>query len=69
MSKREGDDLVRTLISAFQDTHLGTSHHSGIPFVRDETAQSHLFRIIDFLNPEIWDDASTSAMSKEVMLG
>ena len=68
MSKREGDDLVRTLISAFQDTHLGTSHHSGIPFVRDETAQSHLFRIIDFLNPEIWDDPSTSAMSKEVIL-
>jgi hypothetical protein len=68
MPKQAGNDLTRTLISAFQDAHLGTSHHRGIPFVQDETAQSHLFRVIDFLNPEIWDDQSTSAISREVIL-
>jgi hypothetical protein len=67
MPKQTGD-LMRTFVSAFQDAHLGTSDHRGIPFVRDETAQSHLFRIIDFLNPEIWDDHFTSAISREVIL-
>lgn len=34
----------------------------------DETAQSHLFRIMEFWNIEIWDDISTNAISKEVIL-
>jgi hypothetical protein len=59
---------MRTFVSAFQDAHLGTGHHEGIPFIQDETAQSHLFRIIDFLNLEIWDDPSASGISREVIL-
>jgi hypothetical protein len=68
MSKHEGDDLMRTFVGTFQGAHLGTGHCSGIPFIENETAQSHLFRIIDFLNPQIWDEQSTNAISKEVIL-
>jgi hypothetical protein len=48
MPKQEGEDLLQTLVSAFQDANLGNSRYRGIPFVQDETAQSYLFRIIDF---------------------
>ena len=52
------------------NTHLSLrmSRDGSIPYIPDETAQSHLFRIIDFLNPEIWDDPSTNAISQEVIL-
>jgi hypothetical protein len=54
MSKHKGrDNLMERLVRAFQDTHLKTNQHKGIPFVVDETAQSHFFRMIDFMNPEI----------------
>lgn len=68
MLKQEGDCLLRTLVSAFRDADLGMSRYRGIPSVRDETAQSHLFRIMDFWNTEMWDDTSTNAISKEVIL-
>ncbi|KAH6667803.1 hypothetical protein B0J14DRAFT_704266 [Halenospora varia] len=67
MSK-QGEDLLRTLVSAFQDANLGISRYRGIPFVQDETAESHLVRIMDFWNIEMWDDTSTNAISKEVIL-
>ena len=44
------------------------SRDGSIPYILDETAQSHLFQIIDFLNLEIWDDPSTNAISQEVIL-
>ena len=44
------------------------SRDGSIPYILNETAQSHLFRIIDFLNPEIWDDPSTNAISQKVIL-
>jgi hypothetical protein len=63
MSKHVGGDLLQTL-----DTNLRTSRERGIPYVPDQTAQSHLFQIIDFLNPEIWDDSLTNLISQEVIL-
>ena len=69
MSKHgDEDDLIGKLVRAFQVVQLGASHYRGIPLIPNETAQSHLFRIIDFMNPEIWDDSSTNAVSKEVIL-
>ena len=68
MPKHEEDDWMHTLASAFQGGHLETDHCSGIPFIENETAQFHLFRIIDFLNPQIWDEPSTNAISKDVIL-
>ena len=44
------------------------SRYRGIPSVQDETAQSYLFRIMDFWNTEMWDDTLTNAISKEVIL-
>jgi hypothetical protein len=69
MSKyRDEDNLIGKLVRAFQNAHLETSRYRGIPYIPNETAQSHFFRIIDFMNPEIWDDTSTNAVSKEVIL-
>jgi hypothetical protein len=69
MSKHgDEDDLMGKLVRVFQDAHLRTSHYRGIHYIPNETAQSHFFRIIDFTNPEIWDDTSTNAISKEVIL-
>jgi len=68
MPKQEGEGLLQTLASAFRDANLGMSRYRGIPSVRDEMAQSHLFRIMDFWNTEMWDDTSTNAISKEVIL-
>jgi hypothetical protein len=68
MAKQEGEGLLGTLVSAFRDENLGMSRYRGIPSVRDKTAQSHLFRIMDFWNTEMWDDTSTNAISKEVIL-
>lgn len=59
---------MRTLVSAFRDTNLGMSQYRDITSVRDETAQSRLFRIMDFWNTEMWDDTLTNAISKEVIL-
>jgi len=68
MAKQEGEGLLGTLVSAFRDENLGMSRYRGLPSIRDETAQSHLFRIMDFWNTEMWDDTSTNAISKEVIL-
>jgi hypothetical protein len=74
MSKQgDEDDLTAKLVRAFQNAHLGASYYQGIacrgiPYIPDETAQSHLFWIIDYMNPEIWDDTPTHAISKEVIL-
>ncbi|KAH8674835.1 hypothetical protein BGZ60DRAFT_429804 [Tricladium varicosporioides] len=68
MSKQEGEDLMRTLVSAFRDTNLGIHRYRGVPFVQDETAESYLVRIMDFWDTEMWDDTSTNAISKEVIL-
>jgi hypothetical protein len=69
MSKhRDEDDLIGRLVRAFQDAHLKTSDYGGIPYIPNETAQSYFFRIIDFMNQELWADTSTNAMSKEVIL-
>ena len=68
MPKHKGEGLLQTLMSAFQDANRGMSRYRSFPFVQDETAKSHLFRIIDFWNIEIWDDTSTNAISKEVIL-
>ena len=68
MSKHEGPDLMRTLANAFQDAHLETGRCNGIPSNVNETARSSLFQIIDSLSPEIWENPSTSIISKEVIL-
>ena len=65
---KQGEGLLQTLISAFQDENLGISHDGGFPFIIDETAQCHLFRIMDIRNIEMWDTISTIAISKEVIL-
>ncbi|KAH8797654.1 hypothetical protein F5884DRAFT_759012 [Xylogone sp. PMI_703] len=59
---------METILAAFEGAHLKVGPYSGIPFIQHETAQSHLFRVIDYLNPEISREASTNAISKEVML-
>jgi hypothetical protein len=74
MSKQgDEDDLTAKLVQAFQNAHLRTSYYQGIackgiPYILDKTAQSYLFQIIDYINPEIWDNTSTHAISKEVIL-
>jgi hypothetical protein len=69
MSKHgDEDDLIGRLVRAFQGAHLKTSDYGGIPYIPNETAQSHFFRIIDFMNQELWADTSTKAISKEVIL-
>ena len=61
-------DSTEGLVKAFQDAQLRTGHYGNIPYIPDETAQSHLFRIIDYMNSETWDDTSVNAISKEVIL-
>src|SRR5258706_15832264 len=39
-----------------------------IPFIRNETAKSYFFRMIDFMNPEIWDDTPAAATSRDAIL-
>ena len=69
MSKhRDEDDLIGRLVRAFQGAHLKTSDYGGIPYIPNETAHSHFFWIIDFMNQELWADTSTKAISKEVIL-
>lgn len=68
MPKHEGKGMLQTLVNAFQDANLGMSRSIGLSLIQDETAQSHLFRIMDFWNIEMWDDTSTNAISKEVIL-
>jgi hypothetical protein len=69
MSKHgDEDDLIARLVRAFQDAHLERSDYGGIPYIPNETAQSHFFRIIDFMNQELWADTSANAISKEVIL-
>jgi hypothetical protein len=69
MSEHEvRDNLMERLTRGFQGAHLGTNQYKGIPFIPNETAQSYFFRMIDFLNPEIWDGASIYDISKEAIL-
>ena len=44
------DDLIGRLVRAFQGVYLKTSDYRGIPYIPNETAQSHFFQIIDFMN-------------------
>ena len=53
---------------AFQHHPFSEAYHSSIPFVRNETAQSHLFRVLDFLHPELWDDPQPAAIAREVII-
>jgi hypothetical protein len=47
---------------------VSAGRYDGFPFVQDETAKSHLLRIMDFWNTKMWDDTSTNAICKEVIL-
>jgi hypothetical protein len=59
---------LQTLVSSFQGANLGKGRYRGSSFVQDETAQSFLFRIMDFWNTEMWDNTSANAISNEVIL-
>ncbi|KAH7364003.1 hypothetical protein BKA65DRAFT_490174 [Rhexocercosporidium sp. MPI-PUGE-AT-0058] len=66
--QNQGKGLLHTLVSASRDVDLGMSRYDSFPFVQDETAKSHLLRIMDFWNTNRWDDTSTNAICKEVTL-
>jgi hypothetical protein len=44
------------------------SPNKDFSFIQNETAQSHLFRIMDFWNIKMWDNISTNVISKKIIL-
>ncbi|KAH8800742.1 hypothetical protein F5884DRAFT_862673 [Xylogone sp. PMI_703] len=61
-------DTMQELLGVFKNVHLKIGTYKGIPCVPNETGKSHLFRILDHLNPGISQGASTNAICREVIL-
>ncbi|KAH8800795.1 hypothetical protein F5884DRAFT_757634 [Xylogone sp. PMI_703] len=68
MDDIKGTDTMQDLLGVFENAHLKAGTYEGIPYVPNETGKSHFFRILDHLNPEISQGASTNAICKEVIL-